>query len=408
MENTPLMSPLLFLVGTIASIGSYVWVSLALAAVFRKLGAKGWKAWVPVYGTITFFKLGKQNPLWLLTYLVPGVSIVGFIFYIRAIHQINRHFSKGKGFTFFGVVLFAVWASVIGFGSGVAIDPDAKPVYKPVTKVPYGAPPIAQPPKAAAATSTPPAPISAPPFAPPPPPPPAGPPAPPAVISAAPGFPPPPPPPVPVAVTPPAPPAPPASPFAHSAPGSLPAAYAPPPAPATYAAPPAPAAPVAPPAPPTYAAPPAPATYAAPPAPATYAAPPAPPISLEPEAENTEIGEHTVVVNRRTKQWVLTTDDGQKIRLSQQVALLGRNPTADPAFPEAQLVPLNDTAKTVSKTHARIELSNGAWQITDLNSTNGVVLLEGSDESELQSGVATSLTESFLLGELPVHIHPEA
>jgi len=403
MENTPLMSPLLFLIGTISSIGSYVWVSLALAAVFRKLGEKGWKAWVPVYGTITFFKLGRQNPWWLLTYLVPGVSIVGFVFYIRAIHQINRHFSKGKGFTFLGVVLFAIWASIVGFGSAVAIDPDAKPVYKPVTKIPYGAPPIAQPPKASVATSTPPAPISAPPFAPPPPPPPpAGPPAPPAVISAAPGFP-PPPPPAPSALAPSGPPPPAANPFAHSAPGTVPAAYAPPPAPAVPAAPAAPATFGAPPAPA-----PAPATFAAPPAPANYAAPPAPPISLEPAAESSEIGEHTVVVNRRAKVWVLSTDDGQNICLTQQVALLGRNPTADRAFPDAQLVPLNDTAKTVSKTHARIELTNGAWQITDLDSTNGVVTLEGSDETELQSGVATALTERFLLGELPVSIQQEA
>jgi len=381
MENTPLISPLLFLVSAIVSIGSYVWMSLALAAVFRKLGEKGWKAWVPVYGTVVFFILGRQNPLWLLTYLVPGVGIVGFIFHIRAIHQINRRFSHGKGFTFFGIVLFVVWASVIGFGSGVAIDPDAKPVYEPITKVPYGAPPIAQPPRPAAATSTPPVPISAPPVAPPPPPP-AGPPAPPTVISAAPGFP-PPAPPAPAAASPAGPPPP-----TFAAP---PAFAAPPPAP-SVPAPPAPAAP----------------SFAAP-VPVTPVQAPAPPVSLEPaeEVATDEIGEHTVVVARRSKSWVLTTDDGQRVRLTQAVALLGRNPTPDRSYPEAQLVSLNDTAKTVSKTHARIELSDGAWRVTDLDSTNGVVLLDGSDETELQSGTSALLTERFLLGELPVLISSE-
>jgi len=121
-----------------------------------------------------------------------------------------------------------------------------------------------------------------------------------------------------------------------------------------------------------------------------------------------EISEHTVVVARRTKSWLLTTDDGQSVRLTQPVVFLGRNPTPDRSYPDAQLVPLNDTAKTVSKTHARIELSNGAWTVVDLNSTNGVVLLDGADESELQSGVAATLTERFLLGELPVHIRQEA
>ena len=124
--------------------------------------------------------------------------------------------------------------------------------------------------------------------------------------------------------------------------------------------------------------------------------------------DDDEGNEHTVVVGRRAKPWILTTDDGQSVTLNQPVALLGRNPTRDHNYPDAQLVPLNDTAKTVSKTHARIELIKGTWQITDLDSTNGVVLFQRNDESELQSGVPAVLTERFLLGELPVRIHLEA
>jgi hypothetical protein len=425
MDNSSSLQVISVIISVIFYAGIYVWISLALAKVFAKLGEESWKAWVPYVNTFTIFKLGGQPIYWAILLLVPFVQIVGYIFYIIALNGISKRFGRGGGFTVIAVIAFPIWASILGFGKATAVDPNAAPVYEPASRVPYGAPPISQPP---AAATSPGLPIgSAPSIAPPPPPPPPAAPvtaAPVAafapglpsgqapiggtpIIGSAPGLP----------ISPPPPP--PAQPLMQPY-GQVPAQgnpWAPPGTPVNRVAP------VAPPAPPAPIV--EPVAVVAPPAPAAPVVPIAAPIVIdEPDLDDDEDGrtmlsgrathdddegdEHTVIVGRRMKQWILTTDDGQSIRLTQPVVLLGRNPSRDPNFPTAQLVPVNDTAKTVSKTHARIELVNGAWQIVDLDSTNGVVLHLKNDEIELQAGVAAVLTESFLLGELPVRIHQES
>ncbi|MEZ5214353.1 MAG: FHA domain-containing protein [Microbacterium sp.] len=56
--------------------------------------------------------------------------------------------------------------------------------------------------------------------------------------------------------------------------------------------------------------------------------------------------------------------------LSASVVILGRRPSSDPAYPAAQLVAVPGDARTVSKTHARIELRGDAWTVTDLGSAS--------------------------------------
>ena len=404
------LSPLAVIITVVFYAAVYVWLSFALAQVFKKQGIPGWKAWVPVYSAMTFLKLGGQSVIWVFLAVLPIVGIVSAVFFIFALNGVSKRFGKGPGFTVLGVFLYGIWVSILGFGKAQAVDPNAAPVYEPITKVPYGAPPIAQPPRPATPSASPGAPISAAPVVSPvaPPPPPAAPP-----VTSAP-------------VTPFAPglPSGPA-PIISAAPGFAPAAPAAPtpqPLMQPYGQVPTQGNPWAPPGTPVAAAPPArPAPII--PAPVIPVQAPVQPVPLHDDLDDDEGrtmlsgraqhdddegGEHTVIVGRRSKQWILTTDDGQNIRLSSSTALLGRNPTRDRDFPDAQLVPLNDTAKTVSKTHARIELVNGAWQVVDLDSTNGVVLFMKNEEIELQSGVAAVLTERFLLGELPVRIHQES
>ena len=49
----------------------------------------------------------------------------------------------------------------------------------------------------------------------------------------------------------------------------------------------------------------------------------------------------------------------------------GRRPAPDPTRPNAQLNPISDETRTVSNTHARLELRHDTWYVTDLGSTNG-------------------------------------
>ena len=119
--------------------------------------------------------------------------------------------------------------------------------------------------------------------------------------------------------------------------------------------------------------------------------------------------EATRISARRAKPWTFETDTGVQVSLTSPVVFLGRNPSGSSEYPDAQLVAVVDTGKTVSKSHARIELSNGVWTITDLHSTNGIVLIDGEgDERELVAGASALLTERFLLGELAARIFLES
>ena len=82
---------------------------------------------------------------------------------------------------------------------------------------------------------------------------------------------------------------------------------------------------------------------------------------------------------------------------------LGRKPAPDRTFPDAQLVSIDDG--TVSKTHARLELRDDQWYVTDLGSTNGVLFatLMGT-EVEATPGVEIEAGERFFLGDAEVRL----
>lgn len=95
--------------------------------------------------------------------------------------------------------------------------------------------------------------------------------------------------------------------------------------------------------------------------------PPAPPPTEDLDATR-------VSTKRRTgSPWRLVLPDGQHYVVEGTV-LIGRDPASRVKWPDAKLLSLNDTTKSVSKTHAVIEADvEGLW-VTDLKSTNGVVV----------------------------------
>lgn len=102
-------SSLAFLVGLLAfviAIALYVWMALALAAVFRKVGEESWKGWVPFLNQATVLKLGGFSPWLVLLLLVPGLgALVVTVLLVIAAHRINPGFGYGAGMT----VLAAHW-----------------------------------------------------------------------------------------------------------------------------------------------------------------------------------------------------------------------------------------------------------------------------------------------------------
>ncbi|MGI9824693.1 DUF5684 domain-containing protein [Agromyces sp. Marseille-Q5079] len=450
-------------VSLLVAIGVYVWYALMLAKVFAQFGQPAWSAWVPVYNEMQVFRIGGQQPWLALLLYVPLAQVVGLVFKVFALHRISKQSWRGVGTTVLGVLLPAVWATVLALGPSP--DPERGrmprgPVTGPIPPVqpggplanPYaaaqpaapgatplpgwlvpGAAAVAAPAAAVAEPVAPPAPVQSVQAAP----------APTANAQAT---------PLPAAPDPASSPFAPPSAFAAAEPQRVPGRIeplppmpgsAPTPTPAPEpdqhwvqaqqpvpAQPLAPAQPVAPATPraPVYGTVPNPfiapqhteASVPQPLVPASFA--PAPPGAqavatplgaFEVDSDETVVTgnddpfDRTVVVDRRPAfEWRLLLGDGTALPLEAPTMLLGRNPRSGDAGERSLVVP--DPSRTLSKTHAMIHFDGQQWWITDLDSTNGVLLADGSGTDHfVEVGVPTPFSGRFVLGTLEVRIEPD-
>ena len=103
--------------------------------------------------------------------------------------------------------------------------------------------------------------------------------------------------------------------------------------------------------------------------------------------------------------WLLVLADGQSVPVTGSI-VLGRDP-APVTRRAATMVSVQDPARSVSKSHALIELIDGVLWITDLHSTNGVSLVDAHGErTPLDPGIRAALTDrqSLALGEFTVDV----
>jgi len=488
------LAPLVGLLAFVIGIALYVWMSLALSAMFRKMGEEPWKGWVPLLNQATVLKWGGYSPLLILLVLIPIIGpIIVLVLLVISAHRINPGFGYGTGMTVLSALLFVVWASILGFGP--APWRGARPSVAPAAAPPSAAgmppapprPPL--PPTSAAFAASTAAPAGFPPVPPVPTSFPAAAPAAPAAFSAA----------DPLAAQPVLPPPPtpagwaPQAGVASRTPvedpepdvGSWPSeiddvsAVSPSPFPPSAAAAAGPrrasapeGGPVVPSAPadevpglisfvpgrrsdaaepvtrmpvtapietplPSRAAARAEADDGFPelsgevsavvgsPIAGTPlsarssvaaqqraqqhsdlpdAAPPAAAPSTADLPDEDEV-DQTVMVRRKKITWQLVPASSTPVPLTADVVVLGRRPIADPSFPQAQLIAVQDDARTVSKTHARLELRGEKWLVTDLGSTNGVLVrtLMG-EEVEVEPGTELEAGERFFLGDEEFHL----
>lgn len=115
--------------------------------------------------------------------------------------------------------------------------------------------------------------------------------------------------------------------------------------------------------------------------------------------------DRTVVARRKRIPWALVPPSGATVDLTSSVVILGRRPAPDADHPDAQLIAISDETRTVSKTHARLELRGDTWFVTDLDSTNGVLFatLMGT-EVEAPPGERIEAGERFFLGDAEVRL----
>lgn len=87
--------------------------------------------------------------------------------------------------------------------------------------------------------------------------------------------------------------------------------------------------------------------------------------------------------------------------------VLGRDPAPDAIRPDAAPIPVQDPARSVSKTHALVEAVGDRVVITDLHSTNGTRVLSTEGETrQLEAGRPTDAPSgaTVLLGEFAVRL----
>jgi hypothetical protein len=130
----------------------------------------------------------------------------------------------------------------------------------------------------------------------------------------------------------------------------------------------------------------------------------APAEAIEADDDDDDEFAATVVVDRRPRVlWRLVLDNGTALDLTADTVALGRNPASED--PDVQLLSVPDSTRTLSKTHATLELNDGQWTVTDLNSTNGVIVVGAEDaETLLAPGRSSLVPDRFILGKVGMRV----
>lgn len=119
-----LLAPVFF----ILAIAGYVITAWFLMRVFDKAGVQGkWRAWIPVYNTMIFVKLGDLNPWWLLVLwgasavlgwvpvLGTLIGIAAFLYTLLAAWRVGLKLQKEAVWLILYFFLFIVWLGINAF-----------------------------------------------------------------------------------------------------------------------------------------------------------------------------------------------------------------------------------------------------------------------------------------------------
>lgn len=109
------------------------------------------------------------------------------------------------------------------------------------------------------------------------------------------------------------------------------------------------------------------------------AAPGVPLVATTSEDEPDSGDETRVVARHAAPVWRLVIPGHGTVPV-EGTLLLGRNPSATAGHPDARILAINDEAKSLSKTHAMLELEGDVLWVHDLQSTNGVWVVPADGE----------------------------
>lgn len=88
--------------------------------IFTKAGEKGWKSLIPIYNTVTLFKIAGLSPLWIFGYFASAIPFIGWIavlgLTIYLMYNLAKAFGKDSAFTVGLVLLNTIFMMILGFG----------------------------------------------------------------------------------------------------------------------------------------------------------------------------------------------------------------------------------------------------------------------------------------------------
>lgn len=107
-----------------------------------------------------------------------------------------------------------------------------------------------------------------------------------------------------------------------------------------------------------------------------------PPAAPEDDAEATRLGS----ARHAAPAWRIVLPGRPPLTVDAPL-YLGRNPVVPDDDPDARAIAVDDPAKSVSKTHARLEVEGGLLWVADLDSTNGVwIVTPDGDATDVSPG----------------------
>jgi FHA domain len=114
------------------------------------------------------------------------------------------------------------------------------------------------------------------------------------------------------------------------------------------------------------------------------------PVTAVPSPESMD--ETRVSVRRRAGvHWRLVLPDSRHVQVSGAL-LVGRDPAANSRYPGATFLTIDDDGHSISKTHAVFEVDDQGLWVTDLDSTNGVVIIQAdAQELDIAANVRTQI-----------------
>jgi hypothetical protein len=110
---------------------------------------------------------------------------------------------------------------------------------------------------------------------------------------------------------------------------------------------------------------------------------------------------------RALSAWRISVDGGPALPVTHDSVVLGRNPSE--VAGDVQMIVVPDLTRTVSKVHVRLVLGAAGWTVTDLGSTNGVVVV-GVDggHTDLDAGASAPVVGELILGKVTVRVFQAA